>query len=68
MYRANPVFIPRNHLVQAAISAAQEDGDFTVFHRLVDRLENPFDYNDADSDLAVPPKPEQVVRQTFCGT
>jgi uncharacterized protein YdiU (UPF0061 family) len=68
MYRANPAFIPRNHQVQAAISAAQDDSDFSVFHRLVERLDNPTQYSEADSDLAVPPKPEQVVRATFCGT
>jgi uncharacterized protein YdiU (UPF0061 family) len=68
MYRANPAFIPRNHQVQAAISAAADDGDFSVFHRLVERLEKPMAYSEADSDLAVPPRPEQVVRQTFCGT
>ena len=68
MYRANPAFIPRNHQVQAAISAAQDDGDFSVFHRLVERLDNPMQYSQPDSDLAVPPKPEQVVRATFCGT
>ena len=68
MYLANPAFIPRNHQVQAAISAAQDEGDFSLFHRLVERLDHPMQYSEADSDLAVPPRPEQVVRQTFCGT
>ena len=68
MYRASPAFIPRNHLVQAAISAAADDGDYSVFHRLVERLENPLQYDETDRDLALPPRPEQVVRQTFCGT
>jgi len=68
MYTANPVFLPRNHLVQAAITAAQDKGDFSVFHRLVERLETPSSYSEADADLATPPRPEQVVHQTFCGT
>ena len=68
MYRANPAFIPRNHLVEAAIVAATENQDFAPFNRLVDRLANPFDYDPADSELALPPRPEQVVQQTFCGT
>ena len=68
MYRANPIFIPRNHQVERAIRAAEDEGDFGPFHALVERLERPFDYDPADADYAVPPRPEQVVRQTFCGT
>ena len=68
MYRANPVYIPRNHLVQAAISAATDAQDYSVFHALVDRLADPFSYDPADRDYALPARPEQMVRQTFCGT
>ncbi len=68
MSRANPVFIPRNHLVEEAIRAAEDEGDFSVFEALVTRLETPFDFDPADARYALPPRPEQVVRQTFCGT
>jgi uncharacterized protein YdiU (UPF0061 family) len=68
MYKANPVFIPRNHLVEAAIVAATGENDFTVFHQLADVLENPYQYRAELALYATPPKPEQVVRQTFCGT
>lgn len=68
MYRANPAFIPRNHLVEEAIAAAVDNGDFAPFHTLVERLAAPFDYDPADHRLALPPTPEQVVHQTFCGT
>ncbi len=68
MLRANPVFIPRNHLVEEAIRAAEDDGDFSVFERLVERLAEPFDFDPADARYALPPAPEQIVHQTFCGT
>jgi uncharacterized protein YdiU (UPF0061 family) len=68
MYRANPVFIPRNHLVEAAITAATGDGDFTLFHQLVDVLGNPHAYRPELRRFATPPRPEEVVKQTFCGT
>jgi len=68
MYAANPAYIPRNHRVEQAIQAAEQDGDFGPFHRLVERLGRPFDYDPDDQDLAVPPLPHQAVRQTFCGT
>ena len=68
MYVANPVFIPRNHLVEAAIRAAEDAGDYDPFHRLVERTTNPCVYDPADALYARPPRAEQVVRQTFCGT
>lgn len=68
MYSANPVFIPRNHLVEAAIAAATDRDNLSVFHQLVDTLENPHQYRADLAFYATPPKPEQVVRQTFCGT
>ncbi|MEM0954604.1 MAG: YdiU family protein [Pseudomonadota bacterium] len=68
MLAANPVFIPRNHQVEACIRAAEDAGDFSVFHKLVERLADPFTYDPADRHYALAPKPEEVVRQTFCGT
>ena len=68
MYAVNPAFIPRNHQVESAIRAAEDEGDFQPFQDLVERLANPFDFDPADADYALPPRPEQMVRQTFCGT
>jgi len=68
MYRANPVFIPRNHLVAEAIDQAVGENDFSTFHSLVDLLESPPDFDPALATFARPPRPEQVVSQTFCGT
>jgi uncharacterized protein YdiU (UPF0061 family) len=68
MVRANPVFIPRNHQVEAVIQAATRDDDFAPFHRLLERVTRPFDYDPADRDYALPATEEQRVRRTFCGT
>jgi uncharacterized protein YdiU (UPF0061 family) len=67
MAAVNPVFIARNHLVEEAIAAGYE-GYFKPFHRLLERLEKPFEYSADDAVLATPPRPEQIVQQTFCGT
>ncbi|MDH3535093.1 MAG: YdiU family protein [Gammaproteobacteria bacterium] len=67
MISVNPAFIPRNHLVEDAIAQAYA-GDFALFHRLNERLSNPFAFEPADAVLATPPRPDQVVQQTFCGT
>ena len=68
MYAVNPAYIARNHLVEEAIDAAVNQQDFEPFHTLVDVLTQPFEFNDIQARYALPPRPEQVVRQTFCGT
>ena len=68
MYAANPAFIPRNHRVQEAIAAASDDGDFQPFHALHAALAAPYQYDPSLARYATPPRPEQEVRQTFCGT
>ena len=68
MRAANPAFIPRNHLVEEAISAAVNDGDFLPFEDLLTVLSMPYEDQPAFSRYADPPRPDQVVHQTFCGT
>ena len=43
MRRANPAFIPRNHRVEEALSAAVERGDYAPFETLLNILSRPFD-------------------------
>ncbi len=70
MVLANPAIIPRNHRMEAMIAAAL-DGDFALFHALVDALATPYAAAPDTGEgalLAYPPAPEQVVHATFCGT
>jgi uncharacterized protein YdiU (UPF0061 family) len=68
MRRTNPAYIPRNHLVEEAIAAAVGRKDFAPFEALVAVLAHPFDDQPGRERYTLPPKPEEVVRQTFCGT
>ena len=68
MRAANPAFIPRNHLVEEAISAAVNDADFLPFEDLLTVLSMPYEDQAVFSRYADPPRPDQVVHQTFCGT
>ncbi|MFT5599183.1 MAG: hypothetical protein ACI823_002267 [Chitinophagales bacterium] len=68
MRQANPAVIARNHQVQLAIDAAVEDNDFLPFKRLCRVLANPYQIDPADHELMAPPKSEQRVTRTFCGT
>jgi uncharacterized protein YdiU (UPF0061 family) len=67
MDRVNPVYIPRNHLVEAALTAAT-DGDLGPFRRLVDVVTNPFDERSGLEEYALPATTDQGPYRTFCGT
>ena len=68
MRAVNPVYIPRNHLIEAAIRAAEDHGDFSVFHALHDVLQRPYEYQPGREVYMQPPQPHEVVHKTFCGT
>ncbi len=68
MKQTNPVYIPRNHQIEAAIRAAEDHNDFSVFNDLHEVLQNPYTYQQGKEHYMLPPLPDQVVHQTFCGT
>jgi uncharacterized protein YdiU (UPF0061 family) len=68
MRMTNPVFIPRNHLVEAALNAAVERQDFQPFEQLLNVVSRPYDDRPNLERYAAPARPEQCVSQTFCGT
>jgi uncharacterized protein YdiU (UPF0061 family) len=64
----NPMFIPRNHRVEAAIGAAVKQGDFAPLETLLAVLATPFDEKPEHQGYTNPPAPHERVHQTFCGT
>ncbi|MFP5466321.1 MAG: protein adenylyltransferase SelO [Gammaproteobacteria bacterium] len=69
MDRANPVYIPRNHLVENALDAATESRDLRLFDRLLAVITRPWDERPEDALCALPGSPEQTAGfRTFCGT
>ncbi|WIM69981.1 protein adenylyltransferase SelO [Corynebacterium suedekumii] len=65
--RIHPVYIPRNHLVEEALSAAV-DGDLAPFDKLLDAVTHPFDEK-LDLVRYAHPAPEDFgPYRTFCGT
>lgn len=68
MLSTNPAIIPRNHLIEEAITSASDNEDFDLFNQLVDNLATPFELEGKDIRFAKKPRPEEVVRRTFCGT
>ncbi|MFN7599706.1 MAG: protein adenylyltransferase SelO family protein, partial [Cereibacter sp.] len=68
MDRVNPVVIPRNHSVEAALNAAV-GGDAAPFEVLLSALSAPFAGTPGQEHLALPP-PRDFTEgfRTFCGT
>lgn len=67
MDAVNPAYIPRNHRIEQMIEAARK-GDYAPFEALLDVLARPFEDQPDFADYQVPPLPDEVVQQTFCGT
>jgi uncharacterized protein YdiU (UPF0061 family) len=68
MLSANPAFIPRNHIVEAALDAAVERHDFRPFEELLDVVSRPYEERAGLERYASLALPEERVLQTFCGT
>ncbi|MGI9329171.1 MAG: protein adenylyltransferase SelO [Gammaproteobacteria bacterium] len=68
MRLANPAMIARNHRVEEALRAATAHSDLAPLQRLVAALKTPFYCSPENTDLQLPPLPEERVTATFCGT
>lgn len=64
---ANPAVIPRNHQVEAALSAAAA-ADLRPIEDLLGAVRRPCDDSPAQRRFMVAPAPGEQVLQTFCGT
>ena len=68
MRRVNPAFIPRNHLVEAALNAASERSDMAPFESLLAVIQQPFQDHPGRQSWMLPPRDDERVAATFCGT
>jgi serine/tyrosine/threonine adenylyltransferase len=65
----NPAFIPRNHLIDKAIKEAELKNDFNFAEILLSHVMAPFKAPESkDMEFTYPPKPEEQITKTFCGT
>jgi serine/tyrosine/threonine adenylyltransferase len=69
MQQVNPVVIPRNQLVQAALDEAEEEkGSFAPFEQLLAVIQSPFDSKYMNSAYAQTPAAGTRPYVTYCGT
>ncbi len=67
MNAVNPIYIARNHMVEAALSAA-EGGNYDQVELLLDLLSRPFEERPGFEANALPAPEDFGPYQTFCGT
>jgi uncharacterized protein YdiU (UPF0061 family) len=67
MDRANPIYIPRNHLVEEALSAATA-GDLDPLDQLLTAVTSPYDERPGLERYAAPAPEGFGDYRTFCGT
>jgi len=68
MRGVNPAYIPRNHLVEAALHAAATHRAFGPFEELLNVIRRPFEERPGLERFTLPPLPHERVQRTFCGT
>jgi uncharacterized protein YdiU (UPF0061 family) len=67
MDRTNPVYIPRNHLVEQALDAAAAD-DLDPVHRLLEAVSDPYRERSGLRRFAEPGPTDSGPYRTYCGT
>ncbi|MCD1260154.1 YdiU family protein [Paenibacillus athensensis] len=67
MRSSNPAVIPRNHRVEAALEAAEQD-DYSVMDKLLAALAQPFAYTPEQEAYAELPLSSGRPYRTYCGT
>ena len=65
MLKHNPAVIPRNHLVEKALSLVVREQDYKLLNDLIGALQKPYEHSKIFSE---PPLEEDKSYQTFCGT
>jgi uncharacterized protein YdiU (UPF0061 family) len=67
MDRTNPIYIPRNHLVEEALAAATA-GDLNPLEQLLTAVASPYDERPGLERYAAPAPEDFGAYTTFCGT
>lgn len=67
MEQINPLYIPRNHLIQKAIDLSYQ-GDDSYFHKLHQLFKNPYQEGPYSEEFCSPPTEKERVEKTYCGT
>jgi uncharacterized protein YdiU (UPF0061 family) len=67
MRKANPSVIPRNHFVEEALLAAENNDDVSSVKKLLSALASPYEDTSGSLEYRLP-SPDDCNYRTFCGT
>ena len=68
MISCNPTLIPRNYLVEEALSEAETDGKFDKFNELNEIISSPYQLKQVNIKYLETPSKTNIPYKTFCGT
>ena len=68
MKSCNPTLIPRNYLVEEALSEAETDGKFDKFNELNEIISSPYQLKKVNIKYLETPSKTNIPYKTFCGT
>ena len=68
MMSCNPILIPRNYLVEEALSEAETDGKFDKFNELNAIISSPYQLKKVNIKYLETPSKTNIPYKTFCGT
>ena len=68
MNKVNPIFIPRNHIIEEIIEQAYQTQSFEKMFEFIEVLKKPFQTQQNRQYYQQPATSEKRVKNTFCGT
>ena len=68
MMSCNPILIPRNYLVEEALSEAETDGKLDKFNELNEIISSPYQLKKVNIKYLKTPTKTNIPYKTFCGT
>jgi uncharacterized protein YdiU (UPF0061 family) len=68
MKQSNPGIIPRNNLVEQALSEAVNNNDYTFYKQLLKNLLSPYEHELIDKEFKKAPIMPSKPYKTYCGT
>jgi uncharacterized protein YdiU (UPF0061 family) len=68
MRKENPIYIPKNYLVEDALERFVQQQDDTLFHALITLMKNPYTFKEENRNFQLPPSCGDADYKTFCNT
>jgi len=68
MGKINPIYIPRNHIIEKVINELIQGKGNNMLEKILKLIEKPFKHQKDSKYFELPPNPSEEIINTFCGT